>query len=224
MEPTCWECKPWTCSVHYYPSAAGNSTPNNVSVFPPSPCSVFSEDWDWLDSVKNTPDLEQLEDLANSLFAQAAECKEFEEKISSSLGTEAESMESNRYKKEETVLSLDIGIEGNKTAVTHPIQCDSEQTKPSVTYPVPCGSDDMVFTAVVRKNSDLIYIEDAVEEVSCLSDDCVVKEEIILTSDTVDPIKMYSESYEEVSDNGYESVDSPLSEPDHLSYLFPQLW
>lgn len=133
-------------------------------------------------------------------------------------------MESNRYKKEETVLSLDIAIEGNKTAVTHPIQCDSEQTKPAVTYPVPCDSDDMVFTAVVRKNSDLIYIEDAVEEVTCLSDDdWVVKEEIIL-SDIVDPIKMYSESYEEVSDNGYESVDSPLSEPDNLSYLFPQLW
>lgn len=76
MEPTCWECKPRTCSVHFYPSAAGNSsTPNNTHIFPPSPCSVFSEDWDWLDTVKCTPDFEQLEELANSLFAQAVECE-----------------------------------------------------------------------------------------------------------------------------------------------------
>lgn len=132
-------------------------------------------------------------------------------------------MESNRYKKEETVLSADTSIEETKQAVTHPVQCGSEKSKPVVSFPVQCGSDDMILTTVVPNSSDLIYIEDAVEEVTCLSDDCV-KEEIILSSDIVDPIKTHSESYEEVSDNGYESIDSPSSEPDHLTYLFPELW
>lgn len=208
MEPTCWECKPRTCSVLYKPSAAGNnSTPNTVPVLPPSPCSVFSEDWDWLDTVTYTPDLEQLEELANSLFAQAVECEEFENRNTSMVGTKTESMESIRNSQEETFFSYGISI---------------EETKPAVTYPVRC-SDDMVLTAVVTKNSDLIYIEDAVEEVTCLSDDCVIKEEVILSPDIVDSVTS-NELYEEVSDNGYESVDSPLSEPDHLTYLFPELW
>lgn len=148
-------------------------------------------------------------------------------------------MESNRYRKEETVLSSDISIEEKnpgiiypvhpgseeaKGAVTYPVQHGSEEIKQSVTYPVRCGSDDMVLTAVVSSNSDLIYIEDAIEEVVCLSDDCVIKEEVVITSDVIDSVKTYTESYEEVSDNGYESVDSPLSEPDHLTYLFPELW
>lgn len=133
-------------------------------------------------------------------------------------------MESNRYRKEESVLSSDINIEETKPTVTHPVQCSSEEINLSVAHSVQCCSDDIVLTAVVHKNSDLIYVEDAVEEVTCLSDDCVVKEEIVLSSDTEDQIKTYSESFEEVSDNGYESVDSPLSEPDHLTYLFPELW
>lgn len=117
-------------------------------------------------------------------------------------------MESIRNSQEETFFSSGISI---------------GETKPTVTYPVRC-SDDMVLTTVVPKNSDLIYIEDAVEEVTCLSDDCVVKEEAILSPDIADSVTTSNELCEEVSDNGYESVDSPLSEPDHLTYLFPELW
>ena len=121
------------------------------------------------------------------------------------MGKEAESMESNR-EKEENVLSSNCRIEERKPAmmyqvhsgseetkapVTYPIHCASEEIKPAVTYPVPCSSDDMVLTAVVSKDSDLIYIEDAVEEVTCLSDDCIIKEEVVLSSD-IDSVKTYT--------------------------------
>lgn len=296
MEVECCGQAQWTCSV--LPSAAG-STPS-PSTPPPTPtpdsppdlASLDLDDWDWLDPDAITPVVEELEQLANSLFAEACDAEGSKASEENLVGQKAESLEPcwscfenshldssdkqtsvtySNFQKSDKKLAQESNVSNIKTLdtstnISQSLTSLSPNPKPikscNETTNTALKMDELRQPIVERGertatlfNPELKLITPNQDETSfpeeCM--DCVVNEEVVETTDidtesmssipsvvlteAVD-LQMDSETIdldenllvpgdlieESSSDHGYESYDSPISEPDQLVNLFPELW
>jgi hypothetical protein len=98
------------------------------------------------------------------------------------------------------------------------------------------SSDDVMIVEIPSGNQEYILIEDAVEEVvtcdesdfdiseSCPSPMLISDEDVELESeDLLLCINDKSSNLDSSPDLGYESLDSPGSDSDHLQHLFPEI-
>ncbi|XP_075220933.1 LOW QUALITY PROTEIN: X box binding protein 1 [Lycorma delicatula] len=191
--------------------------------------------------------LEELEDFANSLYKEALSCEQSESQKKAVVGSFSESVESKRQNADITRISVVTENAKNcQLKIKEEVEEQVMSLSSSSTPYIDASSGVIVLCPQIVNADDssdgnnFIIIEDAVEEVCCTSDYEDVNTSSISSSDgnsscesegseiisflSVNSPHSTKVEEETNSDHGYESVDSPCSEPDQLRQLFPELW
>jgi hypothetical protein len=162
-------------------------------------------DLDWLEDTPQTPDLEELEKLADFLSEQAAKCDTPDES----------------KPVPETI------VPPKEVEPCPPVPSIPEAKTAVSVEPFP---SDGVILITVPSTADGIYIEDAVEEVVSNEEE---EEYLVDKTTSLSPPSSFASDETDMchelasltdSDHGYESLDSPVSDGyESLQQLFPEL-